>query len=218
VRFGARDYDPETGRWTAKDPIGFAGGDSNLYGYVVNDPINSVDPNGLVVETVADVGFILYDVFNLVANRFRKCPNGTLGEDLLALGADIVGTLVPFATGLGVAAKAAARYGDNAVDAARGAARASGDLVTIGRQVDTAVAKDWPGHRVLDIDDWTLGKNDAWVKEAIDQKAPVYLASPPTPGNLFDDVAGRPTVFGREYQQFLDAGYTQQGVHLIPPP
>ena len=44
VRFGARDYDPETGRWTAKDPIGFAGGDTNLYGYVANDPVNWRDP------------------------------------------------------------------------------------------------------------------------------------------------------------------------------
>jgi RHS repeat-associated protein len=35
VRFGARDYDPETGRWTTKDPIRFAGGDANLYGYVL---------------------------------------------------------------------------------------------------------------------------------------------------------------------------------------
>ena len=35
TRFGARDYDPEVGRWTAKDPIGFAGGDVNLYGYVL---------------------------------------------------------------------------------------------------------------------------------------------------------------------------------------
>ena len=26
VRFGARDYDPSIGRWTAKDPIDFAGG------------------------------------------------------------------------------------------------------------------------------------------------------------------------------------------------
>lgn len=26
TRFGARDYDPQTGRWTAKDSIGLAGG------------------------------------------------------------------------------------------------------------------------------------------------------------------------------------------------
>ncbi|WP_409420617.1 RHS repeat-associated core domain-containing protein [Pseudaeromonas sp. ZJS20] len=32
TRFGFRDYDAETGRWTSKDPIGFGGGDSNLYG------------------------------------------------------------------------------------------------------------------------------------------------------------------------------------------
>ena len=46
VHFGARDYDPETGRWTRKDPILFAGGDTNLYGYVGNDPINNIDSNG----------------------------------------------------------------------------------------------------------------------------------------------------------------------------
>ena len=47
VRFGYRDYDPVTGKWTAKDPIGFDGGDTILYGYVLNDPVNLVDPNGL---------------------------------------------------------------------------------------------------------------------------------------------------------------------------
>lgn len=46
VRFGARDYDPETGRWTSKDPILFNGSDTNLYGYTFNDPINFIDPNG----------------------------------------------------------------------------------------------------------------------------------------------------------------------------
>jgi RHS repeat-associated protein len=48
TRFGARDYDAETGRWAAKDPLGFAGGDSNLYGYVIADPVNLTDPSGLL--------------------------------------------------------------------------------------------------------------------------------------------------------------------------
>jgi len=47
VRFGARDYDPEVGRWTAKDPIQFNGDDTGLYGYVVGDPMNLADPSGL---------------------------------------------------------------------------------------------------------------------------------------------------------------------------
>ena len=46
VRFGARDYDAETGRWTAKDPILFEGGDLNLYEYVRGDPVNFLDPTG----------------------------------------------------------------------------------------------------------------------------------------------------------------------------
>ncbi|MFP5387622.1 MAG: RHS repeat domain-containing protein, partial [Bacteriovoracia bacterium] len=47
VKFGARDYNPETGRFISKDPIGFRGGDTNLYRYVRNDPVNLVDPSGL---------------------------------------------------------------------------------------------------------------------------------------------------------------------------
>ncbi len=47
VRFGARDYNAETGRWTAKDPIGFTGGDTNLYAYAGNDPVNFIDSSGL---------------------------------------------------------------------------------------------------------------------------------------------------------------------------
>ncbi len=46
LRYGAREYDPEIGRWMSKDPIRFEGRDTNLYAYVGNDPINYADPRG----------------------------------------------------------------------------------------------------------------------------------------------------------------------------
>ena len=47
TRFGYRDYDAAVGRWTAKDPVLFGGGDTNLYAYNRNDPVNQFDPMGL---------------------------------------------------------------------------------------------------------------------------------------------------------------------------
>ena len=46
VRFRARDYDAETGRWVAKDPARFAGRMTNLYSYTFNDPMNWIDRTG----------------------------------------------------------------------------------------------------------------------------------------------------------------------------
>jgi len=47
TRFVWRDYDADTGRFTALDPMGAKGGDSDLYGYCVDDPVNRLDAWGL---------------------------------------------------------------------------------------------------------------------------------------------------------------------------
>lgn len=61
-RFGYRDYDPNAGRWTAKDPIFFKGGQGNLFGYVQNNPIRYRDPYGLSGwDSVMDIGGYVTD-------------------------------------------------------------------------------------------------------------------------------------------------------------
>jgi RHS repeat-associated protein len=59
--YRARYYDPSLQRFISEDPLGFGGGDSNLYAYVRNDPISSSDPFGLyhaaeVPSSMAGVG------------------------------------------------------------------------------------------------------------------------------------------------------------------
>jgi len=44
--FGYRYYNPDTGRWINRDPLGEQGG-LNLYGYVKNTPSSGIDPLGL---------------------------------------------------------------------------------------------------------------------------------------------------------------------------
>jgi hypothetical protein len=104
-----------------------------------------------------------------------------------------------------------------AIQAAKGGVGAVDDIYVIGRQVDTAVAKDWAGHKVLDIPNWTLKKNDAWTQGIIDSQAKVYIGTPQTPKTLWDAVNNRPTVFSRELDQLRGAGYKQVGDYMHPP-
>ena len=66
-------YDPEQGRWLSRDPIGEDGG-LNLYGYVGNDPLNWVDPLGLIQES--DDGALVTDAGTRLDNGSRLLNPG----------------------------------------------------------------------------------------------------------------------------------------------
>ncbi len=73
VRFGARDYNPSIGRWTTKDPLLFEGGDSNLYAYVLNDPVNFIDSDGTTVFRVSQQDFKNATKKTVVKKRRAVC-------------------------------------------------------------------------------------------------------------------------------------------------
>ena len=51
--YRARYYHPGLGRFISEDPIGFLGGDVNLYAYVWNNPLRFLDPSGLQADNTA---------------------------------------------------------------------------------------------------------------------------------------------------------------------
>ena len=96
IRFGHRDYDPATGRWTAKDPILFAGGDINLYGYCLNDPVNLEDPEGLWIPQAIGAAV------SLGLEGYRQYRSGDLDVGRLAMAA-ATGAFAGFGNTLGKA-------------------------------------------------------------------------------------------------------------------
>jgi RHS repeat-associated protein len=90
TRFVWRDYDADTGRFTALDPLGKKGGDKDWYGYCVDDPVNRVDVWGLA-STDGKPYFC----------RWAKCDeNGTMQGDYKPI--DIHPGAEPFLTDFSV--------------------------------------------------------------------------------------------------------------------
>ncbi|HEX7956913.1 MAG TPA: RHS repeat-associated core domain-containing protein, partial [Pyrinomonadaceae bacterium] len=110
--YRARYYSPQQQRFISGDPLGFGGG-TNFYAYVGNSPLNHTDPSGKIFDTILDIGFIIYDIYE-VATGGRKNFWNNMGN----LGLDVVGAAVPGLTGLG-AGRRALQHGDDVVDAAR---------------------------------------------------------------------------------------------------
>ena len=98
--YRARYYHPALQRFISEDPIEFLGRDVNLYAYVANSPANFTDSAGLLADGVVDLISIGYDIYRLAADGRKG-----LGENLPALGLDLVGLFIPGVTGLGPASR-----------------------------------------------------------------------------------------------------------------
>jgi RHS repeat-associated protein len=61
--YRARYYDAAVGSFISVDPIGFEAGDSNLYRYVLNSPINYTDPSGQIIPLFV-AGMVAMGVMN----------------------------------------------------------------------------------------------------------------------------------------------------------
>ena len=78
--FRARWYDPVTGRWLSKDPIGLNGG-LNQYGAFGNNPVNFRDPLGLCAE--GQQGF--FGLWGNALNNTVTAINQSMGQGLYDL-------------------------------------------------------------------------------------------------------------------------------------
>jgi len=114
--YRGRYYSPILSRFISEDPIGLAGHQVNLYSYVFNNPTNFTDATGLVIDTLADVVSIGYDIYRLLADGRKG-----LGENFTALALDVGGFFVPGVTGLGTVSRGA--------QATRSAAKGATEIV-----------------------------------------------------------------------------------------
>jgi len=98
----ARYYGGVVGRFISPDPMWVdtkTGENFNRYWYANNNPYKFTDPDGRLADTILDIGFVAYSTYALITE-----PSWT---NAAALGADVVGAVVPFATGLGAGVRAA---------------------------------------------------------------------------------------------------------------
>lgn len=113
--FTAREYDPETGLYyyraryydwrrgafTQEDPIGFNGGDTNLYRYTANQPVNYTDPDGKLLPVLGPmiIGAGLGAGSSFIGTVLSQLPSGqidwgTVGKSTLIGG--LTGAAMPF--------------------------------------------------------------------------------------------------------------------------
>jgi RHS repeat-associated protein len=88
--FRFRDYSPTLGRWTSLDPLSYTAGDVNLYRTVGNNPLHSLDPNGLDRIDQIEVQGQVKTVWYVDERLFRDDPRHYVGRLVIVNGEQFV--------------------------------------------------------------------------------------------------------------------------------
>lgn len=157
VRFGIRDYDPGTGRWTARDAAVFDSQQSNLYAYVANSPTNGIDPTGFFGINLGGsicIGFCLEVKLSIGTEGIQACGGTGLG---LGAGVD-VGVDPETPTDSNIYAGAHAGLGPASLDAVETQGLCGSKGSVTGCITPVCVSNDGPS---LSADPSDLGKDVA---------------------------------------------------------
>jgi RHS repeat-associated protein len=121
--YRARWYDPLLGRFLSQDPIGFAGGQTNLYAYVGNSPLMYTDPTGLLAAPEYSVTQSVRQGLRRFIEHWIECMFiSILTHSVIGVVAEVFGTSYePTAFDLGLDAALCAVF---SIGPARAAARA----------------------------------------------------------------------------------------------
>ncbi|MFH1440584.1 MAG: RHS repeat-associated core domain-containing protein [Candidatus Omnitrophota bacterium] len=166
--YRARYYSPAIGRFLQRDLIGYQDS-NNLYAYCSNNPVNFVDPLGLCGKK-NDLQE-LWEYWGLLGNAFVTGEWGPVWQSWEHRLSEINSN--EFALQMAIGFSGGVKF-------------VGKQTIVIGHLKDTMIAKDWPGHNVLDMKKWTMKGNIKWLDSAIRRGDDIYLAtSNPRAGSVF---------------------------------
>ena len=111
VYYNYRYYNPTDGRWIRRDSLGEMTG-LNLYEFVHNNPCIHIDYTGLFIDTIWDVGNMIWDAGKITAGAITG-NSALMAEGAIDLAFDTAAALVP---GLPAGASKAARVEQKAAE------------------------------------------------------------------------------------------------------
>ncbi|WP_437764913.1 DUF6531 domain-containing protein [Sorangium sp. So ce281] len=181
---GFRYYDPFTGNYTSRDPLGLSGG-SNPYGYPANpwaycDPLGLAPMSWVDFMAAADAWNAGEGAANPMSETFKNQAWNLYNKTLKSTDIPVIGDF--------------------------------GDVAGFIDQNGKGYAKlSLPMPPCADgVFHWNTFVNDMWMQAFIDKNAVVLLASEPIEELLKSEEFGR-SVFGREMDQLTAAGYELVG-------